>query len=250
MHRLRRSLVICLASAPFIRVRAQRVVRLASGEWPPFLSQHLPHYGIASRIVTEAFAVQDIRVQYGFFPWRRSLRLAQSGEWDGTALWLKSEARMRDFYFSEPVMHAEYVFFHRKTMPFDWAQITDLVEHRIGISNDYFYGEEFERAVKDGLVNVESVPTDELNFRKLLGGRIDLFPMDRVAGNALLRERFTPEESGLLTFHPSPLYRDAMYLLLSRKRPQNRQLIRTFNAGLEKLRASGKLEAYLKEALR
>ncbi|HYD58843.1 MAG TPA: transporter substrate-binding domain-containing protein [Noviherbaspirillum sp.] len=250
MQRLRRSLVICLASAPFILARAERMVRLAIGEWPPFLSEHLPHYGIGSRIITEAFAAQGLRVQYGFFPWRRSLRLAQSGEWDGTALWLKSEARMRDFYFSEPVMYAEYVFFHRKTMPFDWSQITDLVEYRIGISNDYFYGKEFECAVKAGLVNVESVPKDELNLRKLLHGRIDLFPMDRVAGNALLQERFTPEESRLLTAHPRPLYHDAMYLLLGRKRPQNRQLTRTFNAGLEGLRASGKLEAYLKEALR
>lgn len=248
MNPLRRALVFCLASGLFPSARAGRVVRLASGDWPPYLSETLPHHGIASRIVTEAFALQGITVQYGFFPWRRSLLLAQSGEWDGTAVWLKNEERARDFYLSDPVMHAEYVFFHRKDVPFDWKRMRDLAKYRIGISNDYFYGEAFERAMKSGRLNVESVSSDEQNFRKLLGRRIDIFPMDRIAGIAMLRERFTPQEAALLAIHPKPLYRDAMYLLLNRKDPQNRLLMQEFNQGLQRLKASGQVEVYLKEA--
>jgi polar amino acid transport system substrate-binding protein len=63
----------------------------------------LPYFGLASRVVTEAFAAEGVTVEYGYFPWARSFMLAQTGEWDGTLIWTKSAEREKDFYYSEPL---------------------------------------------------------------------------------------------------------------------------------------------------
>lgn len=247
MNLLRRALLLLLAWLLACPAQALPAVRITNGEWPPYLSQRLPYYGVASRIVSEAFALQGIEVEYGFFPWRRSLALAKSGEWNGSAIWLKNEERERDFYISDPILRAEYLFFHLRTTPFSWADIVDLGRYRIGISNDYYYGAAFHDAIRKDMLTVEGVTSDEQNFRKLLGQRIDIFPMDGIAGRAMLRQRFSAEEADRITAHPKPLYSETMHLLLSKKVPGNRQLMQEFNQGLQKLKASGRLDAYLRD---
>ena len=245
-----RLLLLLLAFHLAAPVQAERIVRITNGEWPPYLSEHLPHYGIASRIVTEAFALQGIAVQYGFFPWPRALASAKTGIWDGTAVWQHSEERERDFYFSEPVFDSGgYVFFHLKKTAFTWSNIDDLARYRIGITNDYFYGEEFQSAVKLGKLAVEGVTSEEQNFRKLLGERIDAFPIIAVVGFAMLNQHFPPSEASRITHHPKILYNKPMFLLLSKKDPRNQKLMEEFNQGLQKLKASGKFDVYLRAAL-
>jgi polar amino acid transport system substrate-binding protein len=134
---------------------AYDTIRITNGEWPPYLSEHLKHYGLASRIITEAFALEGVKVSYGFFPWKRSFILAQNGEWDGTAVWFKSPGREQDFYISDPVIEASYVFFHLKSRRFDWNDVDSLKPYTIGATLEYNYGEAFEQAEKNGLINVQ-----------------------------------------------------------------------------------------------
>ncbi|MBU2254212.1 MAG: amino acid ABC transporter substrate-binding protein, partial [Gammaproteobacteria bacterium] len=47
---------------------AAESVRLTNGEWPPYLGEQLPHKGVASRTVAEAFALQGIDVAWEFHP--------------------------------------------------------------------------------------------------------------------------------------------------------------------------------------
>ena len=55
-------------------------VRLANGEWPPYTSLNLPNLGCDSQVVTEAFALEGIGVEYDFFPWARGTCLLQSSD--------------------------------------------------------------------------------------------------------------------------------------------------------------------------
>ena len=56
---------------------AQQTVRLAVGEWEPYVSQNLPQKGLIARIITEAFALEGVKVELGFFPWARAKALAK-----------------------------------------------------------------------------------------------------------------------------------------------------------------------------
>lgn len=224
------------------------VLRITNGEWPPYLSKSLPHHGVASRIVSEAFAVAGIRVEYGFFPWNRAFQLARSGQWDGTAVWLSSPERERDFFLSDAVVEASYVFFYRRDQPFDWKTVDDLAGLRIGATLEYDYGPAFQQAEREGRLRVERVASDEQNFSRLLARRIQVFPMDREVGLTLLRQHFSAAEREALAWHPLPLRVDALRLLLNRKNPANAGHMQRFNAGLKQLRERGSIQRFLEEA--
>ncbi len=227
---------------------AEEKIRITNGEWPPYLSESLPHYGVVSRIVTEAFALEGIQVEYGFFPWKRSFVLAEIGEWDGSAVWLHSPEREAAFFLSDPVIDSNYVFFHLKSYAFDWSTVADLQKIKIGGTLEYNYGEAFEIAEKKGLIRVERIPKDEQNLMKLLNHRIEIFPLDIYVGYSMLRKNFQPNEVQQFTHHDRPLRSDPLYLLLTRKNPHNAQMMIKFNRGLKKLREEGKIKQYLQEA--
>lgn len=225
-------------------------VRITNGEWPPYLSENLAHYGVASRIVTEAFAHEGIEVEYGFFPWNRAFRIAKVGQWDGTAIWTFSEERDQFFYYSEPVLDSGYVFFHRKSFSFDWQGVEDLEGLRIGATRGYNYGKAFNRAEREGIIEVDWVPSDEQALRMLMAGRIELFPIVPEVAYSMLRKQFTHEEVEQLTYHPKPLWENSMHLLLSREVSENRQRIQAFNKGLRYLKDNGLIARFLQESRR
>ncbi len=233
-----------------LNLYAQEAIRLTNGEWPPYLSKDLKHYGVASRIVTEAFALEGIKVEYGFFPWERALELAKQGDWDGSLVWFHTPEREKHFYYSDPVIYSTHVFFHLKSYKFDWNTIEGLQGVTIGGSLGSYHENLFRKAEKSGKIRVEWVSRDEISFRKLLKGRIDIFSDDIDVGYLMLRKNFTPEEVQLVTYHPKPVLEGSGHLLLSKKVEKNRHLIVVFNKGLKRLRKSGKLDQYLAESRR
>lgn len=225
-------------------------VHLTNGEWSPYLGQNLPHHGVASRIVEEAFALEGIQVQWEFYPWARALRHAERGKSDGSAVWLRSPEREQAFFFSDPVVESGYYLFHRKDVPFSWQTVDDLRELRIGGAIDYDYGQAFQQAENEGSLKVKRLSSEEQGLRMLLADRLDLFPIDKVVAFDLLYSRFSAQERKQLSFHPKPLRSDSMHLLLSKQVPGNAQRMQRFNDGLRKLRDSGKVSQWLLEIQR
>ena len=207
-------------------------VRLTNGEWSPYLGQNLPHHGVASRIVEEAFALEGIRVRWEFYPWARALRSAE---------------REQAFYISDPVVESGYYLFHRKDRPFDWQQVADLAPLRLGGAIDYDYGQAFQQAERESLLKVKRLSSEEQGLRMLLAGRPDAFPMDKVVAFDMLHSQFNREERLRLSFHPLPLRSDSLHLLLSKQVPGNAERMARFNHGLKALEDSCKVSQYLLE---
>ncbi len=229
---------------------ASETIRLTSGEWPPYFSKDLKHYGVGSRIVSEAFALEGIKVEYGFFPWKRSLILAKEGEWDGAVGWEMSSGKEPDFFASNQVWESPWVFFHLKSYPFDWKTFDDLKNVSIGGTLGYMYTPGFLEAEHSGKIKVERTRADTLNFKKLSAGRIDIFPQSIDVGYFQLRSLFDQKTVALFTHHNTPLGKHAEHLLLSRKHDRNKQMIEIFNNGLKKLKESGKYDLYFEESRR
>ncbi|MGE8496380.1 MAG: substrate-binding periplasmic protein [Pseudomonas sp.] len=237
-------LIICLlCSGPALA----DPLRLTNGEWSPYLGEHLPHQGVASRIIREAFALEGLDVEWEFHPWARSLQMAELGQRDGTAVWLHSEDRQQLFFISDPVVESTYYIFHRKGQVFDWKSVEDLQGLRIAATRGYDYGSAFQQAENSGQLDINRVTSDELGFRQLLAGRVDLFPLDKVVGFDLLHQHFSAADRAQLSFHPKPLRSDSLHLLLSRAVPGNAERMRRFNRGLAQLRDSGQVAKYLLE---
>jgi polar amino acid transport system substrate-binding protein len=245
---LKNIIVVLFLSALFTDCRAEEVVRLASGEWSPYQSKSLKYFGVASRIVTESFAESNLKVEYGYFPWKRSYKYAESGEWDGTFLWFDTPERRKLFYVSNPIIDIKYVFFHLKSFSFKWKTVDDLKGVKIGGTLEYNYGESFQKAEKEKKIQVYRVSTDKQNFKKMLSGRIQIFPNDLDAGLDILNKNFTPEEVKQFTYHPLPVKAAPHCLLLSKKNIRNKELLERFNKGLKTLQDNGKLDRYISES--
>ena len=136
------SLMICLIGICLglnVAVSVAETIRITNGEWPPFMSERLPYQGPLSRVVAEAFALEGITVEYGFFPWKRAYQHAKTGKWDGTIGWAPTAEHLQDFYMSEPLVVLDKALFHLKSTPFDWKTIDDLNQWRVGGTAGYSF---------------------------------------------------------------------------------------------------------------
>jgi polar amino acid transport system substrate-binding protein len=226
-----------------------KTIRLTNGEWQPFLSKDAPHSGFASHIVTEAFAQVGVEVEYGFFLWARSMKLAKEGRWDGTIVWGESEERLRNFYFSELVVLTTFVFFHLRNTEFDWNTYADLSDIKVGGTAEYYYGYAFEGSEAAGIFKTDRAPNDEAGLKKLLKGRLDVFPGEVMVTYAQIGDTFPEEQVALFTHHPKSITERPQFLLLSKNVPGSRQMLERFNEGLRQLKASGKYDQIIADAL-
>lgn len=225
-----------------------RTMHVAIGEWPPFVSENLQHYGLAARIVTEAFDAVGNDVKYRFYPWKRAYLETTQGDQDATAIWTRTPQREDEVFFSEPVLVANKVFFHLESTEFDWDSISDLEGYTVGATRGYGYGDEFDLAVEEGRINVEYVDSDLQNFKKLILGRIDLFPMTKAVGYSILNTEFSKEDRAKVTSHERPVQQAVFHLLFSKAVRQNPAMVDRFNRGLARLRSEGKIAQYVRES--
>lgn len=218
-------------------------ITLTNGEWRPYLSETLPHQGVLSRIVTEAFALEGVTVHYVFRPWPRAYAEALQGKAQGSIVWSKGKpgsSRNRDFLFSDVVYEEVSVFFHRKDVAFNWSRFDDLLKYRVGGVAGYEYP--FENVPG---MRIDRANNDELCMRKLLAGRFDIFPSSLGVGLSVLRERFSRAEAAQITWHPGEYNKTRYHLILSRDFKRAPYYAALFNKGLKRLKDSGRYAEYL-----
>lgn len=221
---------------------------VATGDWPPYVSKNLKHHGITAHITTEAFKLVGDDVTLKYYPWKRALLVSKNGLVDASFPWSHKPEREVDHLYSDPIGDYGYVIFHLKKTPFQWQSLKDLKSYRIGATSSYNYGDAFIAAGKSGELNIAWSHSDEINWKMLVRGRIDLFPSDREAGYAKLQEIFQRDAVELVTHHRKPLKPlTTMHLLFPKDNPKSEARLQRFNRGLAMLRESGKMEEYLSE---
>lgn len=232
-------LTFCFSTASF----AEKVLRLTSGEWPPYLSERLPHYGYASHLISEAFAAVGVKVEYGFFPWKRSYLYANHGEdshrnWHGSVVWLYTEERAKNFWYSQPVIEEQQMLFCLKENPCEWESMGALEGKTIGGTLHTSYPL-LEQAKRQGLVNIEKAGDYETLFKRLLAGRIDAVPQVWKVGQYFLRSHLDDAEQQRITFAPTAIDTQLYHLIISKRDPENKSYVKLFNQGLKKIKHNG-----------
>lgn len=222
---------------------ARETVRIAIGEWPPYLSQTLPHHGVAAHIVKEAFEAANVDVEFTFLPWGRVLVYVENGQFDASILWVETEERARSYLFSDVLLEGEAVFFYNKENPLVWQSYDDLDGKRFGglLSASYPW---FEAAKAEGAdIEMELVTEEHQNISKLLSERIDAFSLDKLVGLHMLQQRF-PDRQHLISYDARPI-ESWPYRLIFTKSPRGEELVEAFNKGLGIIKERELIEVYL-----
>jgi polar amino acid transport system substrate-binding protein len=212
----------------------EKVIRLTNGEWVPYNGTDLPDFGCDSKIVAEVFSRSGYRVEFGFYPWARGYHLAESGEWDGIVEWADTKETRQSFFVSkDAISHQEFVFFHRIDHPIEWETKDDLAGMVIGLTSGYLYSDQFINLLNDKRFIFQEASSDKANLQKLIAGRIDIFPMERNVGLAMLKNQFPVDQASQIMFDHKPLSALDPHVLLTKKNPANEQIMAMFDREFE-----------------
>ena len=229
-----------LITAVFISTNAYaQTVKIATGEWAPFISESLANQGLVAAIIDESFKTQQLQTQYGFYPWKRAMDLASKGSWHATTPWAMSEERKTDFYYSLPIIEESNVLLHHKDLDLTWSNFEDLSQYKIGITKGYSYGDEFTAAEANKILRVQRTSTDRQNLKKLVAGRIDIFIVEKNVAKSLIKNELKPEVANNYIFNEKPLSTRGLHLLFSKASPTAKVMLNAFNTGLTTIKDNG-----------
>lgn len=185
-------LIVVVLAMPPLCFPQNKPLRLISFEYHPFVTRiENSAQGMSVEIVKEIFLRMGREITIEIFPVARALRMFENGDVDAFFTIKKTPERETKFLFpKEALITQDYVFFapNDSKLTFD-GDLSSLSNASIGVVNQVTYGSRFDTAVKNGVFKrLESAPSFELTFKKLLGGRMDTVIASRVVGIAFLNE--------------------------------------------------------------
>lgn len=207
----------------------QEKVIIASNDYEPYTSSERNGSGFILDVVKEAFKEVGVNVVYEFYPWKRCEHYVKIGKAFATTPYIKTEKRIKEYDFSDPITYTYNKFFYNKDKfpgGFNWKRIEDFKKYIIGGTLGYWYVPVFK---KSGLTVFYS--SEKKNFMLLMRQRIDFIVIDELTGLGILKKNFTDDDK--IKILKKPLLIKKYHLLISRKYPRNKELTMKFNKGLK-----------------
>jgi polar amino acid transport system substrate-binding protein len=223
-------------------VFAGEEIKITIGEWSPFISEELPHYGIVPHLISDIFNEAGVKVEYGFFPWARSSYLVKVGEWHASAIWGITEERKKHFNFSDVVYTGETVLFYHKDHPIVWTgNLEDLKGLRIGLILGAAKSNILKEAEKKGFITYDIGGDEVMTFLKLLEKRFHAIDKNKAVGLHAIQTRLSSEQRTKIGYtKPHELW--DYHLIFSKKLKENEKFLEIFNKGLYKMKKNGRFD--------
>jgi len=243
------ALALAALAPPTVARAAERLsVTLTIHDYPPFIGPQLPYGGLLSRVVAEAFRLSDVDVKFVPVSSNRAITGVMMGLYDGGFGWAHAADRDRKLLYSDNSIYTfRMVFFQRRGDDHPWKTLADLAPLQIGTTLGDHYSDEFSALQETSKLHVQVAASDLNNMRKLLVGRIDLFPMEEEAGKLLIQGALTPAEQNLLSCQSVAISAVPTFLVLRRTLPRAQELIERFDRGYRQLLESGRLAKMMEE---
>lgn len=215
---------------------AVETVRLAVGEWPPYVTRDAPGGGPFLRRAIDVFEAADYQVEVDWMPWNRALELTRVGEYDATLPWYDTAERRETFaYANTPVGYSEFVVFYRNDRFPDGLSLNSfdaIAESGLVVAGlaGYFY----EMPLKKRDVALRLLHAPRKAWRVMADGRADIFLEARKVGRADL-ERVLGAEAVARYATGGSIRKDGMYVMFSRAVPNHKEILAAWEAYADRL---------------
>ena len=200
---------------------------LATEEYPPYNMSDARGQvvGIATDIVRALLEAAGYEHELAVYPWARAIAMARNQL--NTCVFSMSRTPEREalYQWIGPLVYNDWTLFARSgtSRP---TQMEELLNMRIGS----YQGDAIVTWLQTRGYQVDVAPSDDVNPRKLLAGRIDFWATGRLIGQHRLQQLGLAGIEPVLSFN-----RSEMYLACNRQLPEAQvRLLNTTLAGLDK----------------
>lgn len=232
--------LVCIISFS-IKASAKTELVIATGELPPYTSVDFDK-SFLSEIFQAVEVEMGVTFVFKFMPWKRCEMAVQEQEAWGMMPYIRTEERDKLFDCSEKLYSRQAVFFYRspdgKKKDISFTDLKELSKYRIGGVIGYYYEELFRNAG----IEIDLVASEEMDFKKLGAGRVDLVPAEENTGWYMIHNLFPENEAAMFFSTEQPIHKSDIYLMTSKHYPDGKNLLESFNAALKKIKKNGRYQ--------
>ncbi len=229
----------------------EKVVRVATLDWPPYTGKDLPKGGATTDVLRAAFEKVGYQVEVEYRPWKRAIDMAKKGTDEVIAYFPGYHCHHQNgFVASEPIGNGPLGFAEHVEAPITWESLDDLGEQqmKIGTVLGYANTDEFDAKVGTGYILAVPSNDDLTNLKKLVRKRIDAVVIDKLVLEYLkASEASLKDGADKLKFNSRPL-EDKTLFLCFRDDDGGRTMKHIFNAGLEQIDPDAMVDGYFATA--
>ena len=246
IHQLALAIALAAAFCASSERASADVIELRADPWCPYNCEPgSDRPGFMVEIAREALAMFGHEINYETLNWARSLRKAETGEIAGVIGAIPEEAP--SLIYGAPIApYVDAVAVQRGTM-LDVMSAEGIEGLRVGAINGYeYYGamRDYIDAHRDDRTLVQFMSGDnalEKNLRKLAAGRLDLVAEVRSVLEYTIAELGMDAQFEIVDTSDV----EEVYIAFSPANDRGTTYSRQLSEGLERLRASGRLEAIM-----
>lgn len=209
---------------------------LLTEEYPPFnFSAGAKVTGIATDILREMLARSKLDATFQVMPWARAQWLALQTPGMCVYSAARNAKREHRYKWVGPLVADKMTLFARADSKITLQRLEDASRYTVG----GYVGDAYSQHVEDAGVPIEKAMQHELNLRKLLLGRIDLWIAGGVNGRWLAKQRGVAQQiKPVLQFGTS----SEGEMWLACHPATSSQLLDKLSAALKQIKADGVLE--------
>ena len=217
---------------------AEKVIKLSTLEWPPYINIKQKNFGFFGEVVKNVLKKIGYETQIDVMPWARALYLAEKGSYDGIIPTYYSKERAEFFLYSDPVYITKIVLFKKKDKRINFNKLSDLNKYTIGIVRGSVTSAEFDSA---NYLHKEEASNDERNIAKLCHDRVDLINGDLEVIKYLSFHNYKKCYKNIEPLQNS-LNVIGISLALNKNTPNAKEIIRKFNIELKNLKDQNEIK--------
>lgn len=209
-------------------------LKLSSDVWPPF-TDVASEKSIALDIVEEALEGLNITTNFEILDFGSVMDGIKSGAADGSAALWKDELREEIMLFSDAYLQNQLILVGRKGSNVAVSSIAEIENKRIGVVENYAYGEELKAGDNNEIITGAS---DQQNLERLISKEIDYFLVDALLIQYMLKYQLNDVRE-FLEIGEIPMIVKTLHLAIRKDIPDADQILVKFNEAIVTMMADG-----------
>lgn len=215
-------------------------------EWPPYqiVSKTKKVSGFSTEVVRAVFKRIDVTVNsLNAYPWKRALDNVETGK--SHALFSANFSQERTafaWYPDESLIDSPWVIWVKKDSGNHYTSLDDLKGKTVGVVNGYSYTKDFWDFVKLNKA-FEGANSDEINFKKLQGGRFEYTVAELGNGYHILKKLGI---KGIVPVIKYPIKYAGLFIIFNKEKVP-KEIVEKFSEGLKEFKKSPGYKSLVKK---